>query len=169
MTTDDDAGSPEGEAVGVVVPPDNLTQVVHKLILVARLQVVQPGEDIAAGTPRDCHPVGGRITEGFKYARPPFARCQQHPALVCVPGKVPLPFRAPETARRAHSCQHYVISTLAAVIAIITHFSCQRQGASNGLQLLSHSVSNGLQCKCYHFHSRLCRSCSMRIVDIHPH
>ena len=84
-------------------PPDHFSQVVHKLLLVTRLQVVQPGEHIAAGTPRDGHPVGGRVAEGLEDAGPPVARCQQHPPLVGVPAKVPLPLGAPEAARPGHA------------------------------------------------------------------
>ena len=68
--------SPEGQAMRVMVPPDHLSQVVHKLVLVAGLQVVEPGEDIAAGTPRDSHPVGRGVAEGLKDACAPVARGQ---------------------------------------------------------------------------------------------
>lgn len=84
--------------MGVMVPPDHLSQVMYELVLVAGLQVVKPGEDIAAGAPRDSHPVGRGVTEGLKDACAPVPRGQQHPALIAVPGTVPLPFRAPEAA-----------------------------------------------------------------------
>ncbi len=68
--------SPEGQAMRVMIPPDHLSQVVHKLVLVAGLQVVEPGVDIAARTPRDGHPVGRGVAESLKDACAPVARGQ---------------------------------------------------------------------------------------------
>ena len=42
--------APEGDAVRVAVPPDDLRQVQHKVVVEDRLQVVQPGQEVACGT-----------------------------------------------------------------------------------------------------------------------
>ena len=38
--------SPEDDAMLVAVPPDNLCEVMHELVIVFRPQVVQPGEHV---------------------------------------------------------------------------------------------------------------------------
>ena len=82
----------------IAVPPDHLRQVVHKLVVVLRAQVVQPGEDVPAGAPRDRHPVWRRVGEGLEDERAALPGRQQHPALGGVRAPVPLPAGAPEAA-----------------------------------------------------------------------
>lgn len=67
--------SPEGDAMLVAVPPDHLCEVMHELVIVFRPQVVQPGEHIPTGAPRDCHPVGRCIGECLKDGGAPLPRC----------------------------------------------------------------------------------------------
>ena len=91
--------SPKQDIMLVPVPSDYFCQVVHKLVVVLRPEVVQPGEHIPAGAPRDRHPVGRGVGEGLEDASTPLLGRQQHPALICIHGPVPLPVWAPEAAR----------------------------------------------------------------------